>query len=163
MEPRSQEYDSWDKLVKKTVAVEAKASLQPSYYSRNMDNCCPKGNYSSHTTLSKPQSAWEPCDEFSDKTQTHQAQNKSTPSNSSRLDSGETSGKKARKEKKKKYHQEHKNDSGTPATGVNADNVASGRAPKELSHITCFNCDKKGHYADKYPERRKDRDTSEDL
>ena len=162
MKPRSQEYDSWDKLVEKTVTAKDKASLQPSYYSCNMDNHCLKGNRPGHTTLSKRQSGREPRNESSDKTQTHQAQNKSTPSNSLQLDSGETSGKKARK-KKKKYCQEDKNDSGTPTTGVNADNVVSGRASKDLSHITCFNRDKKGHYADKFPEHRKDHDMSEDL
>ena len=53
MEPRSQEYDSWNELVKKTIAIEAKANLQLSYYSCNMDNRCPKGNCPSHTILSK--------------------------------------------------------------------------------------------------------------
>ena len=53
MEPRSQEYDSWDKLVKKTVVAKVKANLQPSYYSRDIDNCCPKGSRPSHTNLSK--------------------------------------------------------------------------------------------------------------
>ena len=53
MEPRSQEYNSWDKLVEKTVAAKAKANLQPSYYSRDMDNHCPKGNRPSHTILSE--------------------------------------------------------------------------------------------------------------
>ena len=57
IEPRSQEYDSWEELVKKTVAVETKANLQPSYYSQNMGNCCPKGNRPSHTNLSKHQTS----------------------------------------------------------------------------------------------------------
>ena len=41
-------------------------------------------------------------------------------------------------------------------------NVAS-TAFKDMSHLTCFNSDKKGHYATKCPEPRKDRDTSEDY
>ena len=45
--------------------------------------------------------------------------------------------------------------------GVHAPNVASTPC-KDLSHLTCFNSDKKGHYVRKYPETRKDRDTSED-
>ena len=57
MEPCSQEYDSWDELVKNTVAAEAKANLQPSYYSRDMDNHCLKSNRPSHTILSKYQSS----------------------------------------------------------------------------------------------------------
>ena len=57
MEPRSQEYNSWNELVKKTVAAEAKAHLQLFYYSRDIDNRCPKCNRPSHTNLSKYQSS----------------------------------------------------------------------------------------------------------
>ena len=64
MEPSSQEYDSWDELVEKTVAAEVKANLQPSYYSQDMDNHCPKGNRPSHTNLSKHQSS---CDNHIEK------------------------------------------------------------------------------------------------
>lgn len=163
MEPRSQEYDSQDNLVKKTVAIEAKTSLQSSYYNCDMDKYCPKSNYRSYTTLSKPQLGQKFCDKSLNKIQTHQAQNKLTLSNFLRPDSGKTFGKKVQKEKKKKYCQDHKNDSKTPATNVNADNIVSGRAPKNLSHITCFNCNKKGYYVNKYPEHKKDRGKSEDL
>lgn len=38
-----------------------------------------------------------------------------------------------------------------------------GSAFKDLSHITWFNYDKKEHYVDKYPKRKKDQDTSKDL
>ena len=65
MEPRSQEYDNWDELVEKTVAAKAKANLQPSYYIRDIDNRCPKGNRPSHAILSKHQSGR---DEHPDKT-----------------------------------------------------------------------------------------------
>ena len=40
-----------------------------------------------------------------------------------------------------------------PAAGVYAPNVAS-MARKNLSHLTCFNCDQKGHYAIKCLEQR---------
>ena len=58
MEPRSEEYDNWDELVRKTIAVTVKANLQPSYYSRDMDDCCLKGNCPSYTILSKHQSSY---------------------------------------------------------------------------------------------------------
>ena len=44
----------------------------------------------------------------------------------------------------------------------NVTNTSSG-ALKDLSHITCFNCDKKGHYATKCPEPRKTSDSFDDL
>ena len=156
IEPRSQEYDSWDELVKKTVVAKAKANLQPSYYSRDMDNRCPKGNRLSHTNLWKHRSSRDDHLE-KEKSQNPQVQKKSTqpPSSCSpRPDSNETSKKKARKEKKKKYRREHNRDSDTPATGINTDDVTSGRAPKDMSSITCFNCDRTGHYARSCPKKR---------
>ena len=156
MELRSQEYDSWDKLVKKTVAADAKANLQPSYYSRDMDNRCPKGNCLSYTNLSKHQSSYDDHPK-KEQPQNPQVQKKLTQplsSDSPRPDSNETSENKTRKEKKKKYYCEHNRDSGIPATGVNADNVTSGRTPKNMSLITCFNCNRTGHYARSCPKKR---------
>ena len=67
MELRNQKYNNWDKLVEKTVATEVKTNLQPSYYSRDMDNRCPRGNRPSYTILSKLQGNR---DKSSNKTQT---------------------------------------------------------------------------------------------
>ena len=89
MEPYSQEYDSWENLVKKTIVVKAKARLQLSYYSRDMDNRCSKGNCSSHTILLKPQVN---CDKSSEKTLALRTQKRLTQllSSSSRSDSSKT-------------------------------------------------------------------------
>ena len=54
---------------------------------------------------------------------------------------------KARKDKKKKQHKA-KRDS-TPATGVNKAEVGDHRAKKDISEISCYNCNKKGHYLNK--------------
>ena len=115
-----------------------------------MDNRCPKGNRPSHTILSKSQSN---CDDHPKKTQTPQKKLTQPQSSSfSRSDSSKTFEKKARKEKKKKYHREYNRDSGTLATNVNADNVTSSGVPKDMSLITCFNYDKTGHQARNCPK-----------
>ena len=123
MEPLSQEYNSWDKLVEKTVTAEAKANLQPSYYRRDMDNCWPKSNHPSHTILSKHQSGRNN-HPGKEKPQTLQVQKQSTQplsSGSFRLDNDDFAKKKARKEKKKKFHLEQVWKAvSTPATGFNA-------------------------------------------
>lgn len=85
----------------------------------------------------------------------------------------ETSNKKLRGEKKERYCQEQGPDqnSRSPPTSVGMTNTldralkggaCNGGVRKDLSHITCFNCDKKCHYADKCPEPRKGRDVEED-
>ena len=94
-------------------------------------------------------------DDYPEKTQTSQDQKKSTQPLSSgfpRPDNNSSSEKKACKEKKKKYCQEHKKDSGTPATGVNTNDITFGRALKDMSLITYFNCNRTGHYARSYPK-----------
>ena len=80
------------------------------------------------------------------------------PPHSSQSESDKTSEKSFRKEKKEQFRLRHERSI--------ALNVAS-TARKDLSHLTCFNSDKKGHYATKCPEPKKDRDwgisgTSED-
>ena len=76
-----------------------------------------------------------------------------------RPESIKTSNKKTRKEKKKQHHLEYKraqNNSGSAlTTRVNTSNVAS-TTRKDLSHITCFNCDQKGHYANICPKLKRD-------
>ena len=146
IEPRSQEYNSWDKLVNKIIDAEAKTNPQLSYYSRDIDNYCLISNCFSHTILSKPQ---RNCNEFSNKTQVYQAQKSLTqpPSSSLLVASSKAFEKKAWKEKKKKYCQEHKKNLGTLATNVNTDDVTLSRAPKDMSLITCFNCNRTSHYA----------------
>ena len=151
MEPRSQEYDSWDELVKKTVAAEAKANLKPSYYSQDMDNCCPKRNRPSHTILSKYQSSRDNHPE-KEKTWTLQVQKKLTWSPSSGSpwpDNDDSAKKKACKEKKKKFRK----DSSTPATSFNATSTNGNR---DLSQVVCFNCNKKGHLLRNCSKPKKD-------
>ena len=121
-----------------------------------MDNRCPKGNRPSHTNLSKHQSSRDDHPK-KEKPQNPQVQKKSTQppfSASPWPNSNEIFEKKAQKEKKKKYRREHNRDPGTPATGVNANNVTSGGVFKDMSLITCFNCDRTGHYARSCPKKR---------
>ena len=86
------------------------------------------------------------------------ASHSSQPHSSQSENVGETSDKKARKEKKKqrRLEDERARKDSTLATGITASNVPNGGTRKDLSYITCFNCDKKGHYVTKCPEPRKD-------
>ena len=56
-------------------------------------------------------------------------------------------------------HEQARKDS-TSDAGVYAPNVTS-TACKDLSHITCFNCNKKSHYTTNCLEARKDNDVED--
>lgn len=64
MEQRGRESDSWEELVEKAVVAEAKASLQPPSFIREMDQRCTRGSRPAHTTVarSQPTSNWDPRD-----------------------------------------------------------------------------------------------------
>ena len=138
-----------------------------------MDQRCPRGNRPVHTTVAKFQASAtrdprdEPSatrDEPSEKVQNPKLfHSHSSRSHSSRSEDGETSDKEARKEQKKQRRLDHeraRKDSGsTPATGVNASGT-SGGARKDLSQVTYYNCNEKGHYSRNCSES--ERDASED-
>ena len=82
------------------------------------------------------------------------------PPYSLQSENGNTSNKKARKMKKKKQRHRDTEQAGkgsTPATGVNVSGPISKIHPrhKDPSPIICYNCNKKGHYADHCSEPRK--------
>ena len=72
MEQRGRELDSWDELVEKAIDAEAKASLQPPSFIREMDQRCRRGNRPAHTTVAKSQasSTLDPQEEPSENAQT---------------------------------------------------------------------------------------------
>ena len=179
MEQRGREKDSWEELVEKTIDAEAKAGLQPSSFVRDMDRLCPQGNRPPHTVAKSqasstwdprndpsekigPQasSTWDPRDEPSEKAPAQYKPPHSLQSRSLRSKKADTSDKRSRREKKEQYRQDqerHRN-SGTRTTGVIAPNAVrpSSGVCKDLSHITCFNCDQRGHYATNCSEPQKD-------
>ena len=118
---------------------------------------CPQGNHPTCTNVVKFQaSTRDPRDESSASSTWHLRTSPYTP----RTQSGKTSDKKTRKEKEKHRCQEQTRKDSTPTVGIHAPNVASTTC-KDLSHVTCFNSGKKGHYRTKYPKPRKNRGYSQ--
>ena len=158
LEHRDLELESFEQLVKKVVEAEGKASLRPRTITREMDQHCSRSSRPANSTVAKSQGS--PMKDPRVEEPKFRTQEATSPY---RPESTETSDRKTRKERKKQRRLEHewaRNNSGSaPTTKVNAPNVAS-TTRKDLSHITCFNCDQKGHYATQCPEPK--RDASED-
>ena len=57
MEQRGREKDSWEELVEKAIDAEAKASLQPPSFLKEMDQRFLRGNRPAHTTMTKSQAS----------------------------------------------------------------------------------------------------------
>ena len=144
----------YEELVAKAVRDEAKAGLRPSSYVRETDLWCLRGNRPAHTTVHKLQTQGAVNRRDDSKAPKGPA---STPTFASTQDY--ESSDKAQKDKKKKQYKDKKDfreprDSSTPATGVNKP-VVNSKKKKDISEITYYNCNKKGHFATKCLESRK--------
>ena len=102
MEQRGWELDSWEQLIEKAIEAEAKAGLQPSFILREMDQRCPRGNRPAHTTVAKSQASASSARDPQTEPSTEKALAPDKPPHFLRSEHGETSDKKAWKEKKKK-------------------------------------------------------------
>lgn len=132
MEQRGRELDRWEELVEKAIDADAEAGLQPPSILPEMDHRCPRGNRPAHTTVAKAQasSTRDPRNEFSERAQVtalwdpREEPFEKTPDpkpshHASRSENfGETSDKKARKEKKKQRRlvHDHARKGSTPAS-----------------------------------------------
>ena len=133
-------------MVQKVVNVESKAGLRSSTMVRNLDIRCPRDHCFSNSTALKMQTQGTTTkDSYPEKPKIKKT--KPTPA---RAEANEPS-EQARKEKKKKKHQEKQNKKQTPASIANAIEIQQKKKKKnqnqDVSKITYFNCDKKGHYA----------------
>ena len=150
----------YEELVAKAVRAEAKAGLRPSSYVRETDLSCLRGNRPAHTTAHKVQTQGAGKDHRGDDSKASKG-SASTPASASIQDSEPSD--KAKKDKKKNWRGKRDfrepKDSTTPAFGVNAAEVGRGgqrrKNKKDISGVTCYNCNKKGHFLNKCPETPK--------
>ena len=147
--------DNYEELVAKAVRAEAKAGLRPSSYVREADLQVLRGSRPTHTAHKvQTQGAVTRGDESKTKAPASTPAQDSEPSNKSRKD------KKKKHYREKKDSREPREDSTTPASGVNTAEVGEGgkssrKNKKDPSEVTCYNCNKKRHFADKCREPRK--------
>lgn len=168
MEQRGQELNSWDKLVEKAIDAKAKASLQPASLLRKLiaPLIVPWSNPKPPALETLGTSPPHLPKKLNRRTNLTFALPAFTflalfaPTIFAILD-GLRVQKEILEEKEGAAPPRAGKKLRTPPTNVNMAGM-SGRARdcKELSHITYFNCDKTGHYGNKYPKARKDDDAS---
>ncbi len=143
---RGQDLDGWEEVVEKAGDVEAKANLQPPFYVMDIDARYPKSHYPlSKTKENTYRERQSEASKDKDKAKSH---NYSTSANQNPPQTQAS--------KKDKCGCQEGHGGGHPATGVNATEVVKkDQAPKNLSHIECYTCQKKGYYATKCPEKPK--------
>ena len=135
-------------MVQKAVNAEAKASLRSSTMVRDSDARCPRGHRPSHNTSSKVQTQGS-----KDSSRPKETKPKDPKSAPSRDNVAESPKKDNKKDKKKRFWGQRWEHTGerkeqTPAINVNTTDVSKKKKKRrDVSEITCFNCDKKGHFA----------------
>ena len=148
MEQQDRASTSFKEMVQRAVNTEAKAGLRSSTMVRDSDTRCPKGHRPSHNTSLKVQT--QGSKDLSRPKETKPKDPKSAPSHDNVAKSPK---KDDRKDKKKRFQgqkREHTRErkEQTSATNVNTTNVLKKKKKRrDISEITCFNCDKKGHFA----------------
>ena len=147
MDTQSRDLNSWKEAMEKIVNAKAKAMLQSSFSTRNMDSRCPREN--------KPAKKEE---------KNSSGKNKSTDSfftdTSSRKQSSSTQQTSSANPKKDQDHQQgpwhcggrggQGRNTDSPATGVNIVPKKEGK-DKDMSQVECYNYHWKRHYSNKYP------------
>ena len=151
---RGHKLDSFRKIIEKAVNAKAMAKLRPSFKTREMDQNCPQDNRPVYPTVTRsPYQARlteDPEGEPGDRELTEALYEPriSHPLQFCFLCSKKPD-KKSGREKKKQYRQEQRQGQNSRTLVPKSNTVANSRGRKDLNHIICFNCDKKGHYADK--------------
>ena len=130
-------------MVEKVVNAETKAGLQPHSIIREIDSRCPK-KYRPLVKKDQDNAYQEHCNEASNK---NKKKAKSHPLFFANQPQTQAS-------KKNKHHRIRQ---GYLATEVNATEVVKKDKDKvrDLSHIECYTCKQKGHYANKCPKKPK--------
>ena len=145
----SQERLSWEELVTAANRAESKARI---HNNQHLDQRCPRDKQPLKLTFKESR-------EQPEKTQSKATTSGLSVTPPAKLSSSsgpqqsehdpETT-EQARKEKKKKANREKrgrgKREGSTPATRSNANNTA-GKKNRDLSQVTCYTCNKRGHYS----------------
>ena len=140
----------FEEMVQRAVNAEAKAGLRSSTMVRESDARCPRSHRPSYNTSSKVQTQGTTAKE----PRTKESRPKEAKSTDGKAPAPPRSDKLAKPNcKKKKREWLKKKKDSTPATEDNAiEAQKKKRTPGNTSQVTCYNCQKKSHFANKCPK-----------
>ena len=143
IEQQDRESTNFKEMVQKAVNAKAKAGLRSSTIVRGSDARCSRGHRPSHNTFSKVQTQGS-----KNSSRSEEPKPKDLKPAPSRDNAAEPTKKEDRKDKKKRLrNRRRKQNKQTLATGDNTEAPKKKKKRCDPSKVTCFNCDKKGHYA----------------
>ena len=144
LDARGRDLDSWEEAVEKAVNAKAKAMLQSSASTRDMDLRCPRGNRpakkEAKDSSGKNKSTDSPSADTSRRKQSFSTQHTSS---NPKKDQDHQQGHRHRGRQGKQGR-----NTDSPATGVNIVPTKKGKE-RDMSKVKCFNCHRKGHYSKK--------------
>ena len=143
LDARGRDLDSWEKVVKKIVNVEAKTMLQSSSSTRDMDSRCLRGNTKKDEKDSggKNKSINSTSVDTSSRKQSFSPQQ--TSSANPKKDPDQQQSSRCCGERRRNSF----------ATGINASTVK--KEVKNLFQVECYNCHWKRHYSNNCPRNPK--------
>ena len=145
MEQQDRESMNFEEMVQRAVNAEARAGLRSSTKVRDLDARCPRDHRPSHNTSVKVQTQGS---SHKDSSRSKEPKPKDPKPAPSRDNAAEPTKKENRKNKKKKRRNRKREQNEQPlATDANTKVPKKKRKRYDPSEVTCFNCDKKGHYA----------------
>ena len=154
MNQRGCELDSFREIIERAVNAEAKAKLRLSSNTCEMDQNYPQGNRPVQLTIAQSlyqaRLTEDPQGEPGDR-EFIEAPYKSKTSHLLQFCSlhSKKPDKKSWREKKEQYCHKQRQGQNSKNLVPRGNTVANGGGRKDLSYITCFNYNKKGHYMDK--------------
>ena len=138
MDARSRDLNSWEKAVEKTINTEAKAMLQSSTSTCDMDSRCPRGNRPTKKEEKNSSGKIKSTDSpFADTSSGKQSFSTQQTSSNPKKDQDHQQGSR---------HRGRRGGQGcntnSPSTGVNV--VPTKEKDRDISKVECFNCHRKG-------------------
>ena len=141
MDARSRDLNSWEEAVEKAVNAKAKAMLQSSASTRDMDSRCLRGN--------RPARKEEK--DSDGKNKSTDSALADTPSGKQTSSTQQASSAHPKKDHRGGPRRGKGRGQDSPATGVNA----IPKKEEDLSQVECFHYRKKGHFANRCPQKKK--------